>query len=504
MNIISGRYPSVSMPLIDRPFIQHVIESIARQGISDIEVILSHLPEKIKDLLGDGERWGVNLRYHLVKDSSKSYQPFGYAIDTEKDDPILLVHADRLPVVDTQNTMPLSRGKEVVLYCLNDTLVQNNKIPKWSGWGWLPREYLTEISTIVDEGELASHLMSLPNSKRKIVNVSKVLSVESCIELISAQRKALSKERTDLILTGKEVEEGIWLSRNISLHPTVKLLPPVYIGENCRIGKKVQLGPYVTVGQNSVLSDKSTVKDSIIYPGSFVGDALELSDILIDRNCLVNVRLGSEVIITDDFIISSLTDRKVKDWGKKIISQCLASAFLVFLLPLLLFIIFYRKLIVAPPIFHKKKVVKLPAFSDMTLWRTFSLISFCHNFSTRNEKKNKRYKTETNHTVGWRDLFLRFFPALINVARGELRFVGVRPRTIEEIKALPEDWRSLYLKSKAGIVTEALVSFGSLATDDDLYSAEAMYSVSADWKYDLKILAKYIGQILGVLPLPVR
>lgn len=503
MKILSERYLSVSMPLIDRPFIQHVIEFLVRQGVSDFEVILSHLPEKIKSLLGDGKRWGVNLKYHLVKDSSNSYQPLRYAGETEEDEPILLVHADRLPMVDIKDSMPCSHGNKLVLYCLDDISGQNNKTPKWSGWGWLPRESLTDFSDDVDERVLFDRLMALPDSKRKLVNVSKVLSVESCSELISAQYKVLSKERADLILTGKEVEEGIWLSRNISLHPTAKLVPPVYIGENCNIGKKVQLGPYAVIGQGCLLSDKSTVRNSIVFPNSFVGDGLELSDALIDKNYLVNVRLDSEVVITDDFIIGSLTERKILDLGKRLLAQCFASALLVFLLPLLLFMIFYRKLIIGAPVFHKKKVVKLPALSDMTLWRTFSLISFCYNTPKRNDKndkKIKRYETGANYAVGWRDLFLRFFPALINVARGELRFVGVRPRTIEEVEALPKDWQSLYLKSKSGVVTEALINFGPLPTDDEFYSAETIYSVSADWKYDLKILAKYFGQVLGLLP----
>ena len=83
-----------------------------------------------------------------------------------------------------------------------------------------------------------------------------------------------------------------------------------------------------------------------------------------------------------------------------------------------------------------------------------------------------------------------------------MRFAGVPPRMAEEIQDLPQDWRALYLKSKPGVVTETLVNFGPRATRDDMYSAEAVYAVSCGLKYDLKLLAKYFGQILGLGPLP--
>jgi len=46
------------------------------------------------------------------------------------------------------------------------------------------------------------------------------------------------------------------------------------------------------------------------------------------------------------------------------------------------------------------------------------------------------------------------------------------------------------------------VNFGIQATHDDMYSAEAVYSVSSGLRHDLRLLARYVGQILGLVPLP--
>ena len=104
--------------------------------------------------------------------------------------------------------------------------------------------------------------------------------------------------------------------------------------------------------------------------------------------------------------------------------------------------------------------------------------------------------------VGWRDFFMRFLPALISVVSGNLCFTGVNPLSVEMVESMPYDWRLLYIKAKPGIVTEALVNFGPSPSPDECYSAEAFYSVSSSLWYDLKLLLKYAGQLLGLISKP--
>ena len=89
-----------------------------------------------------------------------------------------------------------------------------------------------------------------------------------------------------------------------------------------------------------------------------------------------------------------------------------------------------------------------------------------------------------------------FLPGLLNAVRGHLRLVGVSTRTPDEIRSLPPDWRTLYLKAKAGLVTEALIVFGLSPDEDEIYSAEAFYSVSAGPLHDFKLLTRYFARLL--------
>ena len=507
MQRFSERYPSAMLPLMDRPFIQHVMETLVNRGCNRFEVVLSHLPETLEALLGDGKRWGVDIRYHLVRRPDRPYRPLKLLGDQPQNHPMLLVHADRLVQADIIESKPSSPADGPVLYCFgDDTAPAGQSQRHWSGWAWLTRECLAGISEDSDEIQLQAFLEEHAGSRIEAADRFKPLNVQSGGDLLASHLGVLAKKNSGLMVRGQEIEEAVWLARNVSLHPTAKLIAPLYIGENCRIARGVQIGPDAVIGHNCVLDEKSTVARSVVFPGSYVGEALELSDAIVDKNCLINVRVGSEITIREDFILGSLADKQLRRGWNRILSQATAILLLLPALPIIAILALYFKLRRPGTVFTTGgPVVSLPAGSDPASWKTFALISL-YGTQPASGKNGSASDPDSNKTAGtpagWRHFFLIFLPALINIARGDLRFVGVPPRAAEEIQDLPQDWRALYLKSKPGVVTETLVNFGPRATRDDMYSAEAVYAVSCGLKYDLKLLAKYFGQILGLGPLP--
>jgi NDP-sugar pyrophosphorylase family protein len=500
MERFAERYPAAMLPLMDRPFIQHVMESLVNRGCSRFEVVVCHRPEKLETLLGDGKRWGVDIRYHLVPRPDRPYRPLKLLGEQPEKHPVLLVHADRLVQGDIIASKPSSPADSPVLYCFRDAAAC-----KWSGWAWLTRECLADIPEASDENQLQAFLEKHTGGRIEDADRFKPFSVQSCDDLIAAHRDVLARKTSGLMGRASEVDEAVWLARNVSLHPTARLVPPLYIGENCRIARGVQIGPDAVIGHNCVLDEKSTVSRSVIFPGSYVGEALELSDALVDKNCLVNVRVGSEITIREDFILGSLAEKQLRRGWNRIFSQVTGILLLLPALPVMAGLALYFKPRRPGRIFATRPAVRLPADLDPLSWQTFAPVSLC-NAEPAGPEKDPAPDPEPDRLAGpsadWRHLFFVFLPALINVARGELRFVGVPPRTAQEVENLPRDWRALYLKSKPGIVTEAMINFGSRASRDEMYSAEAVYSVTSGLKHDLRLLARYGGQILGLMPRP--
>lgn len=502
MRSLNERYPTPLLPLLDRPFIQHVVECLVALGVTEFDFILSHLPERVEQLLGDGRRWGSSFTFHLSRDPSHPYNFLDLIGLQDDEQPVLLAHADRFPDLHIlQTTLSARSGGSVVLYWQQAPEVHRRSAAHpessgdrgelvWTGWARLPSRALKGLSGDLSESALASYLITLARRNGELIEVPKPLSVQACDELLASQWAVLSKSFGGLMLHAKEADEGIWLSRNISLHPAARLCPPVYIGENCRIGDGVQVGPHAVIGSDCVLDARCTVVKSIVFPGSYVGEALELADVIIDKNRLINVRVGAAVPVVDDFILGSISGRHLRLWLGSLFSRGLAVALLACTWPVLLLTALGLKVLRGKRVLHTAEVVRLPAASDEVTWRTFQLWSFCPHSRCPGIK-------ELGNASGFHELMQHFLPALVNIAKGELHFVGALPRSPEEITALPQDWQALYLHTKAGIVTEAYVYHGPMPTDEEQYSAEVFYSVSAGVRHDCRLILGYFGRVLG-------
>ena len=490
MEPLNERYPTPLFPLVGRPFIQHVVEFLVEGGITRFEFVLSHLPEKIESFLGDGSRWGCTFSFHLARDPSHPYDILKTIRFGEDAGPLLLAHADRLPQVELEQTRPVNPMEEPVMFFsppirrIDLSAANSEDIRQWTGWAWVPAGILKNQPGDLDEEAFESHLTSTGQGKGSPVEVSSSLSVRSYDDVLASQAAVLGKKFRGLLLGGKEADESIWLSRNLTLHPMATLHPPVYIGENCRIGKGTSLGPNAVIGKDCVLDSGCTVTDSLIFPGSYVGEGLELDEVLVDKNRLINVKFGAAVSISESFILGGLSKAHLGQWFAGIFSRFAAACLLLVLWPFLLATALVLRVGRRGPVLFKKEAVRLPVQTDEALWRTFGWLSFAPD-------DNKRGKGGAI-----RHFFLRFLPGLINIIKGELRFVGVKPRTRDEIKALPKDWQALYLNAKAGVITEAFINYGAFPTEDELYTSEVFYSVSAGIGHDFKLLSGYLGHLL--------
>jgi len=507
MSSLTERYPTPLLPLLDRPFIQHVVESLVDLGVAEFDFILSHLPERIERLLGDGKRWGSTFAFHLSRDASHPYKFLDIIGLHDDEQPILLVHADRLPDIQlVQRALSSYPCGATVFYWQQsaeggeppsppETMGESNQ-RHWTGWACLPARLLAGLPGGLSELALGAHLFALASPDGTLCEVPPPLSVQGYDELLAAQWAVLNKSFRGLMLSGNETDEGIWLSRNVSLHPAARIIPPVYIGENCRIGEGVQVGPHAVIGSDCVLDKRCTVVNAMVFPGSYVGEALELADSIADKNRLINVRVGASVPVIDDFILGSISDRHLRRWLGSLFSRGVAMALLACTWPLLLITGLSLQVRRGRPVLHSAEAVRLPASSEEMTWQTFQLWSFCANVLHREETG---LQGEPNKGHGHR-LLQHFLPGLINIAKGELHFVGVPPRTSEEIKALPHDWQALYLHAKAGMVTEAYVYHGLTPTADEQYSAEVFYAVRAGVWHDLRLIIAYVGRIVGISP----
>lgn len=453
------------LPLMDRPFVQHVVERLSAQGADEFDVILSERPELFEELLGDGTRWGVRMTYHLVRDPERPWSVLK-ALRSPADPAasVILADAETLPLLE------LSLASPVPALLFHDGL--------WTGWGVVPWSSLTTVP-----GDTASQALPaiLRQAGMGCQEAASCLSVRSYAELLQSSSAFFAGGGLGLLCQGHEVEPGIWLSRNVQIRPGARIEPPVYIGENSRIGRAM-VGPGVVVGHDCVLDNDSSVRDSLILPGSYIGEGLEVQDSLVDRNCLVNFRVGAMLNVSEDFILGNLSHQPSGSWWQSWLARLFACGLLLPGLPLMLLFWGLRRLAGERCRWTSRQVACLPAPLESYRIAQVPLAEI---------------GASTCSTLYFVDFLQRVVPGLFRVVAGGIHLTGIDPVSQEELEAMPHPRRNLCQRAKAGLISESLIVWGPFPSPDDRYAAESFYAFHAGFMHDLKLLSVYLWRVVS-------
>ena len=471
---VRARGPAVLLPLVDRPFLQHVIERLVGLGVTSLELLVADHPDAVEALVADGSRWGCPAAVHLLRDASESSARLRLACSRGGDEGVLLVHGDRLP----GPTLDAGRLVGADVPVLVRTGVDGQS--RWTGWAWLPPGVAAALPAGLDEAGLEGHLAALPGAIA--LDVPALLQATTVAALLTANADLLKGRFPGLLLTGREVEPGVWLSRNVVLHPRARVSPPVHLGENVRVGAGCQVGPHAILGRDSILDDRCRVERAVVAPGSYVGEALDLVGVLVDRNLLVSAELGVATTVTDRFILGSMRSRVEQGWSAALVLWSLSALLLAAGLPLLLLALAARAFSRRPAVWRTLDAVVLPAESDASTWRTRRLRAL----ASLDVKASRATFTDLVHRV---------LPLLPAVLAGRLRLVGVPPRSPEALGELPVDWREVVLRAPAGVLWEAH-AIGA-RSDDERRVAETCYVAMASLRHDLAIVLRYLRRALA-------
>ena len=537
MAALTERRPVPLLPLVDRPFVEHIVVHLAGRGLREIDFLLSHMPEKFEALLGDGSRWGARFAFHLARDAARPFRTLKALRLADSDEPILLGFADRLPPIEDADRLPpiedaaprpaptafcwrrtdrprsetadgaIGRddssagtsgigtigavtGACAATFAPTATLSPTAAAPagterselEWTGWAIVTGRDIDRLPDDLDERGFEDYILSRAAEEGRVAEIGRPLALRSYGDLIEIHRRVLNREFDSITPAPSETGAGIWLSRGLSIHPTARLIAPVYIGENCRIAIGAQIGPGAFVGDNCMLDARCQVVDTVIAPGSYVGEALDLDGVIVDQNRLINTRLGADLVVPDNFILGSVWEDTLRRKSVNVIRRLLVAFLLAVVWPLLAATALGLKMGRTGPVVFRRKAVRLPARHERSLWETYDLLSFLPD--------HRRARS----WIG--DLFLNFLPGLINVVRGDLSLVGLPARGPDEIAPLPEEWREFYLSCRAGLVNESDVIFDETPTGEEAFAAEVYYSVKMGVVYDLKLLARYAARVL--------
>ncbi|WP_027405972.1 D-glycero-beta-D-manno-heptose 1,7-bisphosphate 7-phosphatase [Anaerovibrio sp. RM50] len=109
---ISELFPDIPKPLIkiaNKPIMEWEIESLVKQGFSDIVITVSYLHEKIEEYFGTGERWGAQIEYFVENNPLGNAGALFKFREKLGKEPFLLLNADAMFDVDFNRMIKFHR-----------------------------------------------------------------------------------------------------------------------------------------------------------------------------------------------------------------------------------------------------------------------------------------------------------------------------------------------------------------------------------------------------------
>ena len=283
--------PAPMLPLLDRPFLQHVVESAVDRGVTRIAFLISPGATETALHFGDGARWGVTAAYH------ETAAPLLTAAELAEqlgDGPLLLGRGVSLPC------LPAIDGTASSLFLDADC-----QPPSWTGWALLTASELSRFGR-----ELASGAGWRPAARAASLTVrtavNPVLSAATGRDLVAANRLALHGRAPHLYCAAKETDPGIRMARGARVHPTARLQPPVFLGEGSYVGRDCEIGPCAVLSSETVIEHSCTVVNSVVLSDTYIGPGLAIRDSIVNRGSVHNLRLGVELELSEPHIAGAL------------------------------------------------------------------------------------------------------------------------------------------------------------------------------------------------------
>ncbi len=106
--------PKSMIPIDNRPILEYIIELLRNNGIKNIYIGIDYLAKKIKSHFGDGDKFGVNIKYIENKVPLGTGGALKSAKAYLKDSNFVLIHGDLLVDIDLVDMIDFSEEEKTI------------------------------------------------------------------------------------------------------------------------------------------------------------------------------------------------------------------------------------------------------------------------------------------------------------------------------------------------------------------------------------------------------
>ncbi|MCJ7604507.1 MAG: NDP-sugar synthase [Dehalococcoidales bacterium] len=328
---LTDNLPKSMVPVLNKPVMEHTIAYLKQFGIEDIILTLNYLPDAIRDSLGDGSRYGVNLIYCMEE------EPLGTAGAVKNTEEFL--DGNSLVVLNGDIFTDLDIGAMLAFH-------RENRAKATIALNWVDDPSAFGVVEMDDSGRVRAFIEKPPREEATTnwINAGTYILEPDVLRHIPVNEHYMFERGLfpGLLKMGEPVygfkHHDYWLDmgtlgmyfklsmdmaesrfrspavaeptgNGIRCHPETAIPPgaeltgAVVIDKDCRIGNNVRINGPVIIGSGCKLEDCVSINRSILWRDISVG-----AGTAIDRSILCDgVSIPGKQEIQDSVITTEKT-----------------------------------------------------------------------------------------------------------------------------------------------------------------------------------------------------
>lgn len=322
--------PKPMVPILGKPVMEYLVEELARHGVDEIMVNVSHLPDQIERYFGDGRRWGVNIGYSFeghIEEGEIVAMPVGSAGGLKRiqdfsgffDDTFIVVCGDALIDLDLTTAVRKhwQRGAaaSICVHKVPQSMVPNYGVVVSDKHGRIQsfqekpsgeeaKSNLVNTGVYIFEpeildlipsdqeydigGELFPHIVERQLPFYAIHEPFNWIDIGRLSDYWEANQQLMQGKLRDIRMPGKQVQPGVWAGLNVRVDwPDVHIEGPVYIGNSSRIEAGAEIIGPTWIGHGCHVEGGAVISRSILFEHTHIGSTGCVQDqVVFGRYCV--------------------------------------------------------------------------------------------------------------------------------------------------------------------------------------------------------------------------
>lgn len=305
------------IPIANKPMLFYGLDFLAKADIREIGVILGPIKEGVKEALGDGSKFGLDITYINQPNPKGLAHAVLIAEDFLKDDPFIMYLGDNLL---KQGVRPMVNN---YLKNSSDCVICVTPVRNPHQYGIVDIDSKGNVTRLVEKPQETKSNLALVGAylfnKSIFEAVKKIkaswrneLEITDAIQFLLERGKKISVQHiegwwkdtgkpVDLLEANQFVLEDmeptidtfaddqssqiigkVSIGRNTVIKSNTRIKGPVIIGESCEIGPNVYIGPYTSIGDNAKIL-AGEIEGSIIMEKVVINCSRRIVDSIIGR-----------------------------------------------------------------------------------------------------------------------------------------------------------------------------------------------------------------------------